>query len=142
MAGQFDEEIDMTQSNGDDTRSIADDGTQVEAAPSLAAGRTAGPAPSVGGEQEPGGPVPPYEGRRDSADIEQGGGDRDGVHVGGAAGPRTTDQPADEPAQTPGGRVASPAGAPATDEGAGYDPAPGVGPAHQAGVGRAEDQAD
>jgi hypothetical protein len=130
----------MTERNGDDTRSIADDGTQTDAQPSPAAGRSAGPAPSTGGNQEPGGPVPPYEGRRESADIDEGGTHRDGARVGGATGPRTTDQPPDDPAATPGGRTGSPAGGDDRTEVADYDPDPGVGPAHQEGVRRAEDE--
>jgi hypothetical protein len=126
-------------SEPDDTRSMADDGTQTDAQPSPAAGRSAGPAPSVGGGQEPGGPVPPYEGRRESADVDEGGADRDGVRVGGATGPRVGDQPADDPASTPLGRTASPADGADDTEVADYAPDPGVGPAHQAGVRRGED---
>lgn len=129
----------MTGPDGDDTRSIAEDGTQTDAQASPAAGRSAGPAPSVGGAQEPSGPVPPYEGRRDSADIDEGGTHRDGARVGGATGPRTTDQPPDDPDSTPLGRTASPADGADETEVAGYDPDPGVGPAHQGGVRRGED---
>jgi hypothetical protein len=132
----------MTEANGEDTRSIADDGTQTDAQASPAAGRGAGPAPSVGGEQEPGGPVPPYEGRRDSADIDEGGAHREGARVGGATGPVISDEPADDPADTPGGPVASPADGDADTEVAGYQPDPGVGPAHQGGVRRGEDKPD
>ena len=127
----------------DDTRSIADDGTQTDAQASPAAGRSAGPAPSVGGAQEPGGPVPPYDGRRESAEIDEGGADRDGVHVGGATGPRISSEPADDPDSTPLGRTASPAGDGGEDEGApdaDYPADRGVGPAHQAGVRRGEDE--
>lgn len=135
----------MTEPKGDDTRSIAEDGTQTDAQASPAAGRSAGPAPSVGGEQEPGGPVPPYEGRRESAPIAEGGADRDGAHVGGATGPRVSSREADDPESTPLGRTASPAeddptGRDPTTEVADYDADPGVGPAHQAGVRRAEDK--
>jgi hypothetical protein len=129
----------MTGPDGDDARSIAEDGTQVDAQPSPAAGRSAGPAPSVGGEQEPGGPVPPYEGRRESADIDEGGTHRDGARVGGATGPRTTDQPPADHRDTPLGRTASPADGEDETEVAGYEADPGVGPARQAGVRRGED---
>jgi hypothetical protein len=132
----------MTQPDGEDTRSIADDGTQAQAQPSPAAGRSAGPAPSVGGEQQPGGPVPPYEGRRESADIDEGGTERDGAYVGGATGPRTTDRPPEDPAQTPRGRVASPADGDDETEVADYEADRGVGPAHQAGVRPGEDKPD
>ncbi len=99
---------------------------------------------SVGGE-EPGGPVPPYEGRRESADVDEGGSVRDGANIGGATGPRTTDQAADDPDSSPLGRTASPAeddptGNDPTTDVAGYDPDPGGGPAHQAGVRRGEDE--
>ena len=99
----------MTGPEGDEARSVVEDGTQTDAQASPAAGRSAGPAPSVGGEQQPGGPVPPYEGRRESADIDSGGADRDGAHVGGATGPRVTQQPPDDPDSSPLGRTASPA---------------------------------
>lgn len=130
----------MTGPDGDDTRSIAEDGTQRNAQASPAAGRSAGSAPSVGGAQEPGGPVPPYEGRRESAEIDEGGADRDGAHVGGATGPVVASQPADDPDSTPLGRTALPADGEEGTEPAGYAPDPGVGPAHQGGVNKAEDE--
>jgi hypothetical protein len=129
----------MTQPDDEDTRSIAEDGTQTGAQGSPTAGRTSGPQPSVGGEQQPGGPVPPYEGRRESADIDEGGSYRDGANVGGATGPRTTEQPPDEQS----GRTGAPADAPASEtEKADYPADPGVGPAHQPGVRTAEDEPD
>jgi hypothetical protein len=133
----------MSGPDSDDTRSIAEDGTQTDAQASPDAGRSSGPAPSVGGGQQPGGPVPPYEGRRESADIDSGGADRDGVHVGGATGPTVSGQPADDPDSTPLGRTASPAGDGVEDDGAPdaeHAPDPGVGPAHQEGVRRGEDK--
>jgi hypothetical protein len=136
----------MTGPDDDEIRTMAEDGTQTEAQGSPSAGRSAGPAPSAGGAQEPGGPVPPYEGRRESADIDADGADRDGAHVGGATGPVVASEPPDDPASTPLGRTASPAeGADRTagtdgTEAAGYRPDPGVGPAHQAGVNKAEDE--
>jgi hypothetical protein len=86
--------------------------------------------------------VPPYEGRRESADVE---GEeklrRDGANVGGATGPVESDEmKAPEPADTPRGAVASPADEqPAADT---PDGAPGpasVGPAHHPGTTRGED---
>jgi hypothetical protein len=87
--------------------------------------------------------VPPYEGRRETADID--GRDqayRDGANVGGATGPvENPEFSASAPADTPRGATASPAdeqpaaGAPETD----LDD-DRVGPAHQAGAPRAEDQ--
>lgn len=69
-----------------------------------------GPATHVPGKQEPGGVMPPYEGRKESAEPEQqGGSTRDGVKVGGATGPVSDDEfKAADPADTPGGRTASP----------------------------------
>jgi hypothetical protein len=60
--------------------------------------------------------APPYEGRRETADVD----DeeklrREGANVGGATGPVESDQPkAPDPADSPGGATASPA-----DEGTG-----------------------
>ena len=70
-----------------------------------------GPATHVPGEQEPGGVVPPYDGRTQSAEPDQEGETmRDGVRVGGATGPVTDAEPkAADPASTPGGRTSSPA---------------------------------
>jgi hypothetical protein len=127
----------------EDTRSTADDGTQraPQAFPAAGGGRSEGPPPNPGGAQEPGGPVPPYEGRRESADVDSGGADRDGAHVGGATGPVESDQPPDDPGSTPLGRTASPADGDDETEVAGHQPDPGVGPAHQEGVRRGEDEA-
>jgi hypothetical protein len=60
--------------------------------------------------------APPYEGRREAADVD---GEeklrREGANVGGATGPVESDQPkAPDPADSPGGATASPA-----DEGTG-----------------------
>jgi len=65
---------------------------------------------SSGGTQEPGGLVPPYEGRKEAAEPDQtGGSHRGGVRVGGATGPVDDDTPkAVDPSDTPGGRTASP----------------------------------
>jgi hypothetical protein len=88
--------------------------------------------------------VPPYEGRRESADA----GDerksvRDDARVGGATGPAEDGDPkAADPGQTPGGATGSPAEERPADTAPGTEPADdGVGPAHEPGVGRAEDQA-
>jgi hypothetical protein len=87
--------------------------------------------------------VPPYEGRRESADVD---GEeklrRDGANVGGATGPvESDDRKAPEPSESPRGAVASPADErPAADTPSG-DPGPAsVGPAHHAGTTRGEDQ--
>ncbi|MCW2534531.1 MAG: hypothetical protein JWQ26_230 [Modestobacter sp.] len=86
--------------------------------------------------------VPPYEGRRESADVA---GEakvrRDGATVGGATGPvESEERKAPEPADTPGGAVASPADEqPAADTPSGDPGEASVGPAHHAGTTRGED---
>jgi hypothetical protein len=67
-------------------------------------------------DPDEGSAVPPYEGRREAADVD---GEeklrREGANVGGATGPVESDQPkAPDPADSPGGATASPA-----DEGTG-----------------------
>ena len=87
--------------------------------------------------------VPPYEGRRASADVDSGGDrtDRDGADVGGATGPVVDDEPkAPDPAATPGGAVASPAEDEGRRDGPDVPTDPGVGLAHTRGTGRAEDE--
>jgi len=86
--------------------------------------------------------VPPYEGRRESADVADGEGlRRDGANVGGATGPVESDErKAPEPADTPRGAVASPADEqPAADTPDGDPGEASVGPAHHAGTRRGED---
>jgi hypothetical protein len=89
--------------------------------------------------------VPPYEGRRESADVD--GEDkvrRNGANVGGATGPVESDErKAPEPADTPRGAVASPADEQPAEETPGEEPGEAsVGPAHYAGTARGEDQQD
>jgi hypothetical protein len=89
--------------------------------------------------------VPPYEGRRESADVDGGQKPhRDGADVGGATGPVESDQrKAPEPADTPRGAVASPADEQPAEESGGPDPGEAsVGPAHSAGTTRGEDVGD
>jgi hypothetical protein len=87
--------------------------------------------------------VPPYEGRRESADVE---GEekvhRDGADVGGATGPvESAERKAPEPAHTPGGAVASPADEQPAEDTPGGDPGEAaVGPAHHTGTTRGENQ--
>ena len=86
--------------------------------------------------------VPPYEGRRESADVDpEETMHRDGANVGAATGPVESDRrKAPEPAETPRGAVASPADEQPAAEAGGSDPGEAsVGPAHQAGVMRGED---
>jgi hypothetical protein len=86
--------------------------------------------------------VPPYEGRRKSADVA---GEeemqRDGATVGGATGPvESGERKAPDPAGTPGGAVASPADEqPAADTPDGGPGEGSVGPAHHPGTTRGED---
>jgi hypothetical protein len=83
--------------------------------------------------------VPPYEGRRASGEVA--GADqvhRDGANVGGATGPVEDEDPV-----TPAS--GDPTGSPADEQPAASTPQTdldddGVGPAHQAGTPRAEDQ--
>jgi hypothetical protein len=98
-------------------------------------GRSArGPATHAPGETEPGGLVPPYDGRKEKADI-----DGDGEH-----GPHTVDGLTSAPPdETPAGRDASPADEqPAQDDANAETSDPGVGPAHLTGSSRGEDRAD
>lgn len=127
----------------DETRTMGADGTQ-DNSESMPGGY--GPSASVGGQQDPGGPVPPYEGRQESSPVDEGGTHRDGANVGGATGPRENTEGYSDPSpsDTPGGRVTSPADEmPATEgssEGArpsGQDP--DTGPAHVPGTPRGEE---
>jgi hypothetical protein len=89
--------------------------------------------------------VPPYEGRRETADVD---GEeklrRDGANVGGATGPVVSDErKAPEPADTPRGAVASPADEqPAADTPSGDSGPASTGPAHHPGTTRGEDVGD
>ena len=86
--------------------------------------------------------VPPYEGRRETADVDsEENMHRDGANVGAATGPVESDRmKAPEPADTPRGAVASPADEqPAADHQGGDPGEASVGPAHHAGTTRGED---
>jgi hypothetical protein len=88
--------------------------------------------------------LPPYEGRRAAADVDDGGeAYRDGAKVGGATGPVENDEfAAPEPADTPGGATGSPADEQPASEAPESDlDDDRVGPAHQPGTSRAEDHA-
>ena len=87
--------------------------------------------------------VPPYEGRRESADVgSQDESTRDGAKVGGATGPVEDDEiKSPDPANTPGGAT----GSPSDEQPAGDMPETDTddnetGPAHTPGTGRAEDK--
>ena len=86
--------------------------------------------------------VPPYDGRKESAEVgnpEET--TQDGAHTGGAGRPAKSDSAVDDPTQTERGQHASPADEQAAQ---GDDEAttPGgtSGPAHEPGTGRAEEQ--
>lgn len=135
----------MTGSDDDDTRSMDDSGTQREAeAPAGGGGGRSsyGPSTSVGGEQEPGGPVPPYEGRKEKADNLEGDAHRDDANTGGATKPVASEgMKAPKPADTPGGATTSPGGEPpSTEDDADYPADPGVGPGHTPGTSPGESQ--
>lgn len=137
----------MSESPEGSTRDMAEDGTQQDAESATDGGRSSrGPSLSTSGDQEAGGPVPPYEGRQESAPVDESGGDQDGARVGGATGPVSTDDSSGkpDPADTPRGEHASPSDEmPATKATPGGDRDeldPGVGPAHETGTKRGEDQ--
>ena len=86
--------------------------------------------------------VPPYEGRRESADVDdQSKTEKDGAKTAGATGPvRDDEMKAAEPTNTARGEHASPADEqPAGQMPEGEPSDPGVGPAHVSGTQRGED---
>ena len=107
------EEHTVTEQPDGGTRDIADDGTQRMREAGTPGGRSSrGPAQSVGGKRDPGGPVSPYDGRQTSAPVDTDGSDyRDGARVGGATGPveSSRDSAWPDPAHTPRGARATPA---------------------------------
>jgi len=87
--------------------------------------------------------LPPYEGRRESADVDgPGESSKDAAKVGGATGPVVDDEmKAADPADTEGGAVASPSDEqPASDMPESDTDDDMVGPSHTPGTGRAEDK--
>ncbi|WP_327293992.1 MULTISPECIES: hypothetical protein [unclassified Streptomyces] len=95
--------------------------------------------------------VPPYAGRRKSADTEgKQQSTRGGAKTGGATGPVTDeDMKAAEPSRTRGGATGSPADEKPADERSAdrsrrasgpQSDDPGTGPSHHRGTPRAEDQ--
>lgn len=87
--------------------------------------------------------LPPYEGRRESADVDgQEESTKGGAKVGGATGPVEDDEmKAPEPADTPRGATASPSDEqPASDMPETDLDDDTVGPAHEPGTGRAENK--
>jgi hypothetical protein len=103
---------------------------------------TSGPNANEDPDTE-GSTVPPYEGRRESADVD--GSEesvKDGARTGGATGPVQTDETdVDDPEDTERGPHASPADEQPAAESSGDKSGPdATGPAHDAGIPRAEDQ--
>lgn len=97
-----------------------------------------------GGDDRSDRALPPYEGRRETADVD-GPGEvhQDGANVGGAAGPvESSDMKSAPKEDTPRGAAASPSDEQPAGETSGSTPNPdqGVGPAHTGGTGRAEDK--
>lgn len=95
-------------------------------------------------EPEAGSVVPPYDGRRESADVDTDDSKlhRDDANVGAATGPVETDDSmkSPEPSDTPRGAVASPADEQPAGETPDGDPGPApTGPSHYAGTSRGED---
>jgi len=94
--------------------------------------------------------IPPYEGRKERADVVTGpdGGEadteRDGAQIGGADRPRqNSETKSPDPAATERGEHASPADEqPAASAPQGEPADEGTGPAHEPGVKRAEDVPD
>ncbi|MEV4537493.1 hypothetical protein AB0J82_27315 [Asanoa sp. NPDC049518] len=86
--------------------------------------------------------VPPYDGRRESADVDDADAARNaGAKVGGATGPvEDHAMSAPDPDDTPGGATGSPADEQPASQAKRTDSSDaGVGPAHTKGTGRAED---
>lgn len=102
------------------------------------------PNPPPGGDDPDttGSTLPPYDGRREAADVDgPEDSETDGAKVGGATGPVADDEmKADEPADTDRGAVASPADEQPASESTDTDLEPDMtGPSHVKGTPRAED---
>ena len=96
-----------------------------------------GDAPDTGGRA-----LPPYEGRRESAEVDGSAeSTKDGAKVGGATGPvEDPEMKGPEPSETARGATANPADEqPAGETPQNEDSDPGVGPAHVPGTPRGED---
>jgi len=86
--------------------------------------------------------VPPYDGRRESADVnDDQSATRQGANVGGARGPvKDPEMSSPDPQNTPGGPTGSPADEqPARQASQTAPDEQGVGPSHEPGTRRAED---
>lgn len=96
---------------------------------------------------EPGGLVPPYEGRKESADVESAdssgeaaGVHKEGANVAGGQRPKESNaMKAPNPADTPGGEHAAPGDEQPAAESGGNEPAEeSTGPARTSGTPRGE----
>ena len=89
--------------------------------------------------------LPPYEGRRETADVEnRSEGVKDGAKVAGATGPvEDGEMKAPDPSSTERGSVAGPSEEqPADQMPESVEGDPGVGPAHMPGTTRGEDMSE
>jgi hypothetical protein len=86
--------------------------------------------------------LPPYEGRRETADVDdQSKSEKEGAKTAGATGPvRDEEMKAPDPTDTARGRQATPAEEQPADQMSESETSdPGVGPAHFSGTQRGED---
>jgi hypothetical protein len=86
--------------------------------------------------------VPPYDGRREKAGLDDADAStKGGARTGGATGPVENVADVDDPAQTERGEHASPADEQPASESTDTDLDPDMtGPSHEPGTGRAEDK--
>ena len=93
--------------------------------------------------EDSGAPVPPYEGRKTEADVEQET-TKEGARTAGATAPVSDDEmKAPEPSETERGSVASPADEqPAAETPDGESPEATTGPGHTPGTAKGEDHAE
>jgi hypothetical protein len=91
-----------------------------------------------------GAPVPPYEGRKTEADVDQATTEKEGARTAGATGPVSDEEmKAQEPSATERGSVASPADEePAADTPDGESSEATTGPGHTPGTAKGEDYAE
>jgi len=85
--------------------------------------------------------LPPYEGRRETSDVDNSKSEKQGAKTAGATGPvRDEEMKAPDPADTARGRQASPSDEQPADQMSESETSdPGVGPAHFSGTQRDED---
>lgn len=103
---------------------------------------TPNPAPGGDDPDTEGKTVPPYDGRRETADVDgPEKSTKDGARTAGATGPVVDDQQTHpDPESTPGGATGSPADEqPASESGGDAEDEASVGPSHTKGTVRGED---